>query len=249
MSVYHAKASTMASSTDATLVLSTDWNSAHSITGYCLSKVSWLTGSGTYTVGSSGRAVFIEAWGGGGGGAGGGSTAASTLAVGAGGGAGGYSCLWRSTVTTSGYAYVCGTGGSGGTTLAHGSTGGITTWTSSSGTLITVNGGSYGTTQAGAATVAIVQGGAGGTAGTGGDLNLAGGSGEAGYRISGTAGMPGFGGTSPFPPGVAGAFNWAAVGGAATYAQGGGGTAGVTATSGWAGGVGGAGIICVTEYY
>jgi hypothetical protein len=68
--------------------------------------------------------------------------------------------------------------------------------------------------------------------------------------MSGVIGHGGQGGISPFTIGSPGAPNFGAAGGAAVgYGCGGGGSAGITLTSGWPGGVGGAGLIIVTEYY
>ena len=142
MSITHAKSSTYASSTDTTLILSTDWNSAHTISqGYLPGKITLSTAT-PYTPVTGARVLFIEVWGGGGGGAGGGSGTASNAACGGGGGSGGYGALLTTSVSTSGYTFTCGTGGTAGTSGAVGSSGGVSTFAASAS--VVANGGGAG---------------------------------------------------------------------------------------------------------
>ena len=219
--------------------------------GYGFKAMNFLTSTaGTFAAGSGVSLLVIEAWGGGGGGGGVGSTLAANSVSGGGGGSGGYGMVTVTTVTTSGYAYVCGTGGSGGTTLAKGTSGGISTWTSSSGVRLTVNGGGAGSTMATGLTVLASAGGGGAAVGSGGDVNLVGQAGDMGIRLNGTLGFGGNGGAAPFAPGANGIGGMRTAGTAAIgYACGGGGGQCTTENTACNGGVGTQGLIIVTEYY
>jgi hypothetical protein len=207
------------------------------------SKVVFLTAaSGTYTPTSGVRAIYVECVGGGGGG--GGALGGSSLCgVGAGGGGGGYSASYITSPASS-YAYVCGVAVTGGAaTGANGTAGNPTTLGT---TVVVANGGSGGTGGT-AASSGGVAGGAGGVAGTGDFANV-GGDGQSGYRISGTQGIPGAGGSSFF----AGLRRTPIVGavGLAGFGYGGGGSGAMSFTAtGFAGGNGNQGCIRIWEFF
>jgi hypothetical protein len=188
---------------------------ARDISGGLL-RVTQFTSSGTWTKGDDVGAIFVQAVGGGGG-------ASPDTAGGPGGGAGGYSQKFIDTPSSS-YAVTVGAGG------AIGAAGASTTF----GAVITCVGGTQGA-------AGDTAGGLGGVS-SGGDLNLRGGSGEAGGDMASNA-VYGKGGDSYFGGSAPGDWNRTVgvAGGANTGGGGAGGTSG-------AGGTGGSGLVLVFEY-
>lgn len=170
---------------------------------------------------------------GGGGGASGNSSAQPS---GAGGGGGGYSEGLFNVTPGSSFAITIGAGGTGGSASGSGGTGG----TSSFGALCSATGGQPGQYATGA-----VSGGGGGSA-SGGQINLAGGSGGDGWFAPAGV-LPGYGGSTILGNGGrAGTFTNPATGGAGV-AYGCGGAASYFQSGGIAGGAGAAGV-AIVEY-
>lgn len=224
----------------------------NSSNAYALKGISYKTGSGTYTVPSKVRAIYVEAAGGGGGGGGVDGDGANTSGASRSGGGGGY-CAKFITSPAATYTFAVGAGGSGGASGNNdGAAGGDTTFVGT-GTSLTANGGGAGAGSL--ATSGNSQSTPGGTGGssTGGDINLSGsrGGARAIIAVSGTAYIaavsqagecPMFGGGRAQSNGNAGTDG-------ANFGGGGSG-ASVTGTStNYAGGAGAAGTIRITEYY
>ena len=218
-----------------------------------VSKVIWLTtaGSGTFTVDSGCRALYVEVMGGGGGSAGALGTG-SSAAVAGGGGGGSFAAKYYATPAVS-YAYTVGAGGSAGaaTPTAGGNgadttfgTAPILTGAGGNGSAIPVAGTGIGSSGGGG-------NGQGSFATSNGDVFTLGGNGSLGIRLAATGGYGGFGGASVFstaaPPNAAAQVNTAG-GVGNTYGGGAGGAASATAT-GQAGAAGGAGAIKITEFF
>jgi hypothetical protein len=208
--------------------------------------ISLKTGT-SYTPSTGVRALYVECIGGGGGG-GGALASASTCAVGGGGGGGGYASVYIASPKSS-YTYAVGGGGTAGTSAGtNGGGGGTTSFDSPS--VCTTTGGSGGIGLASGGTTSTRWTPSASGTGTVGDVLAEGDSGEGGIRFSGTQGNGGYGGGSRFggrrSSQAAGA---AAAGFSGTLYGGGGSGACSYSTTGFAGGVGGAGIIIVTEYF
>ena len=177
--------------------------------------------------------VEVQAAGGGGGG-----SQSGTGQTAGGGGGGGYSRKLVAVASLGATETVTiGVGGAGGSGNANGSTG----ETSSFGSHASATGGGGG-----------VHGGSNGTGGGGGigslgDLNTTGDGGSAGDYRSADDGTGGTGGSSYFGGGSTGVYNGSGNAGG-VYGGGGAGAADTTSST-RVGGVGGAGIVIVTEYY
>jgi hypothetical protein len=223
--------------------------------GYQLKGVTLLTsGSSSYAVPASVRALFIEAIGAGGGG-GGASGSASNAGAAGGGGGGSCSKVWLTTLNGP-YAYAVGAAGTGGTAGANdGTSGGNTTFTDASSVVVLqANGGAAGKGDTFNTTLRLGgTGGVGGTISTG-DTSLAGGQGGTGLAFSGTVAISGVGGAGACGgPGAAqrnSTDSASGVGGAAGVSVGAGGSGALTLTgTSRAGGNGAAGLIRIWEYY
>lgn len=199
-----------------------------------------FTSSGTYTPTSGMTKAYVRLWGGGGGGGGVSSTAGNAAA---GGGAGGYAEKWFTSATIGASQTV--TIGAGGTAGANtGGTGG-TGGTTSLGALMSATGGVGG---AGCASCGALTGGAGGV-GSGGDIN---GTGNYGGTVKGnvTGGeISGYGGaTSLGGDGASVDFTQDTVGKSAAANSGSGGSGAAANGTAHVGGVGGSGLLIITEY-
>ena len=210
-----------------------------------------LSGSGlTFTLNSTSptRLVQFEIMGGGGGG-GGAKGGSSTLGLGGGGGAGGY-C--RVTVTAPlsvrGVTFTVGVNGTAGLPTPTAGGNGAASSVTYNGITYTANGGSGGATLAAASTAAsFAAGGAGAAVSTNCDINGAGAPGGYALRTSGTVGISGFGAGTAWG-GAGNSLTAAAAGNAGVgYGSGGGGGWSGTTTA-QPGGMGGMGVIIVTEY-
>jgi len=206
----------------------------------------YTSGSGTYSTPANVRAINVKVWGPGGGG-GGVSGAASNAAAAGGGGAGGYAEKWIASPSAS-YAYNVAAGGTGGSAGANNGNASATDTTFGSPAVVTGGKGGVGIAMAAGNTVATAAGGAGGT-GTGGDINIAGGSGENGMRDSGTISHSHCAGISPYCVGMPGTGVLNAAGNAATGYGAGGGGASTQGNTNRAGGNGAGGLIEIWEYY
>jgi hypothetical protein len=200
------------------------------------------TGSGTYNVPAGVEKILVEIVGGGAGG-GGATRAASNCGCAGGGGAGGYSRYFIDAPSSS-YSYAVGAKGTGGANSgANGNAGGNTTFGG-----MTANGGAAGIGMTSGNTLISTGAALGGTA-SGGDINISGGVGEAGLRLSGTYGKSGIGGSNPLGIGSRG-FGGSATGtpiAATGYGAGGGGAYAIGSAQ--AGGDGTDGVIIIYEYY
>jgi hypothetical protein len=210
-----------------------------------LINIQVLISGTTYTpTAGTGKAIIHMVGGGGGGGGSSGSN--SNVGAAAGGGSGGYLIKYVSNISGT-YTYAIGAAGTAGAnTGAAGGNGGNTTFTNG-GTTYTAFGGTGGTGQTAGTALAITAGGAGGVVSTNGDLNDGGDPGANGIRLSGTVGVSGGGGSSPFGGGGA-ALSAAGAGNDGTGRGGGGSGALSTANTNRAGGAGTAGVIIIYEY-
>lgn len=215
-----------------------------------IEEVSFLTGSGTYTVPTGVRALYVEVQGGGGGGGGGAGTASDYCGVGSGGGGGGY-CAKLITSLEASYTYAVGAAGSGGSAGANdGTAGGNSTFAGGAISMVANGGGAgQGGTNGNTAYAGERVGGGGAS---GGDINIAGGSAEYYCRISAGIGWSGTGGRSVLGTGGTGfsSTSGSAGGtGGSGYGGGGGGGGAFSGSANRAGGAGTAGTIIVHEYY
>lgn len=210
-------------------------------------KTTLISGTAaTYTTPSGVRAIFVQLVGGGGGG-GGVDGVGSQAAFSPGGNGGGYAEKFITSPSAT-YTYTIGDGGAGGAAGANaGSTGGTTSFTDGGATNMTGPGGNGGGTMASGTAVAIQQPNTSLVIGTGGTINLNGGFGSYGIRLSATMGAGGAGGASIL--GIIDSRGPLAAAGtnAANFGVGGGGAGTIDATD-RAGGLGGQGIIYVWEY-
>lgn len=173
-------------------------------TGLISNIVYYNTGSGTYTPPAGVVGLIVEIVGGGGG-SGGSAQGLSNCGASGSGGGGAYAFKRYVAPLASGYAYSVGTGGaSGAAGNNNGSAGNQTTFES-----MTASGGLGGAGMASGSIALFALGGAGGTA-TGGDLNLDGGPGGHGIRLSGTIGASQKGGSTMFGDGPNGVTSTAA---------------------------------------
>jgi hypothetical protein len=205
-----------------------------------------LSGSGTYTTPAGVSAIVVRCYGGGGGGAGALSAGAGQCMVG-GGGASGGSAQKLILAPSASYPYVCGAAGTGGAGAARGTSGGDTTFNTT--TVIALGGGGGGCSLSSASW----------TAGPGGDVSVATGTGDswsAGMRgengvcLFATSRYSGSGGSSLVGRGGNPVRGASANGDAALgRASGGGGALSYDTDGSRNGGAGTAGLIVVDEYY
>jgi hypothetical protein len=211
-------------------------------------KIQRFTATGTYTPTPGMQYCIIEAVGGGGGGGGASCTVATSGFAGGGGGSGSYSKrICTSVQIGASQPVTIGTGGAGGVAANPGGNGTAT----SVGGLVVANGG-IGGLIGNAAT--IPGGGPGGAAGTG-DIAIAGNPGQgSGYNSANSANIfSSSGGSSMLGPGAVGlgcgGGNSATGQSAQANSGGGGGGAAVNGiVAGAIGGVGGTGLVIITEY-
>lgn len=209
----------------------------------------YTSGSGTYTVPSGVRALYVECVGGGGGAGGVDGQGAGTAAASGGGGGAGY-CAKLITSLEASYSYAVGAGGAGGTAGANnGSAGDASTF--SGGTVSMSAGGGGG---GAGVTAASHAGGSPGDAGTssGGDLNLTGGVGPYSRVYSANYTSLSLGGAGAGPLGGQMKIYTAANTGATGNSYGGGGGPVIvdqTVTDNYAGGAGAGGIVRIWEYF
>jgi hypothetical protein len=211
-------------------------------------QVYTATGANTWTKPDYVTKVVAEIVGGGGGG-GGTDSAASNAAVGAGGGGGAYTLEYCTSPGNTETATVGGGGTAGSSSAGNGGTGTASSFTCN-GTTYSANGGAGGDGQANGTSVLPSQGGAGGGISSNGDVLLGGGPGLHGYRLSGTVGASGVGGSSVLGGGGSGTTTAAGLNGYAGGLYGGGGGGGLVLNNSGAvtGGAGGDGIVIVWEY-
>lgn len=211
---------------------------------YRKAKLVIITTTGTYTPTTGTTEFLAEAVGGGGGGAGAQASALNS-AAGAGGGGGSYSKVWV-TAPLASYSVTIGDGGIGGDP-ANGA-GGNGTDTLLGSILKAIHGTGGSCTGGG---TAIANNGVGGnsfTAGSIGDMFIAGSTGSHSWRLSGTVGIAGYGGSSPLGGGSSGAPTLESVGNVGQgYGSGGSGALSLSTLS-RGGGPGKPGAIVITEY-
>lgn len=173
--------------------------------------------------------------------------AGSNASLGGGGGAGGTSIKWiaaASLNTTEIVTVGAAVAGPAGSAATNGTVGNA----SSFGAHCSANGGNAGNSMATGTTVTTnAAGGAGGTS-SDGNINLSGGAGLYGLRVSGAAGQSGFGGASYWGGGPQGRGSTGDGASGVTYGVGGAGGASFSTTGG-AGGDSAAGVVLVEEYY
>lgn len=168
-------------------------------TGGALVGFQAITASGTYTKTSTANAILVEQVGGGGAGGGGPAAPGDTNHVSAagGGGAGAYAVKFIAAPSAS-YAVTVGAAGTG-VADGNGNAGGDTIFGTS---VVLAKGGSGALRQNVGNTIATFPGALGGLATTSiGDFKVSGGNGRRGYRLSGTQGWSGAGGSSRFGKG------------------------------------------------
>ncbi len=205
-----------------------------------------LTSGTSYTPTSGTKSILIHLIGGG---AGGGGVTGSNNNIGAGGGGGSGSLLTKyvTGIGAGPYTYAIGAAGTGGAnTGGTGGAGGSTTLTIGA-TTYTAPGGSGGVGQTAGTSAAIVLAGNGASVSTNGDVNGSGQPGQNGFRLSGTVGSSGSGGSSLYGGG-GNSRNTAGTGNAGTGYGAGGGGALSTANTNQTGGAGTAGVIIIYEY-
>lgn len=156
-------------------------------------KVLTTASASPYVVPAGVSVIVVELVGGGGGGGGATATGFNSSGVGGGGGGGAYTRKRIATSAGASFTFVVGTGGAGGVGTAAAVSGGQTQFNATS---ITANGGGAGTGMASGTGILTTAVGAGGAAGATGDLNIQGSDGGKGYRMSGTLGISGTGGSS-----------------------------------------------------
>lgn len=200
-----------------------------------------FTASATYTPTTGMLYALVEVISAGGGGGG---TPAGACAGGGGGGAYGRSLLSAATIGAS-KAVTIGAGGTGGAG-APGGTGG-TGGTSSFGALISCTGGLGGVGSTTTGATLTTDGGVGGTA-TSANLNIPGMHGGYATILSGTVLFSGFGGSSHYGAGGAAFATANTSNGNVGQVYGGGGGGAMSSSGNRAGGVGGAGLVLITEY-
>jgi hypothetical protein len=209
-------------------------------------KITVLTGNGTFTTNTATRAMWVELIAGGGGGGGAKGSATPTCMAAGGGAGGGYVAQYITTPAAT-YAYVAGAGGAGGlATPAAGTAGTNTTF----GATLTATGGGGGAIGTAASALAIGGIAGSGVSGSGGQtIALISSDGGTGLIFSGSIGFSGGGGGAP--KGGGNTVGKAAAGAGLTGAQYGGGGSGALSISvtGVAGGNGANGVIMVTEFF
>ena len=217
-------------------------------TGFTAINIQTFVASGTYTPTAGTKYCIVELLGGGGGGGGAVQSITTGSSAAGGGGAGGYIRKLYPVATITGLSITVGGGGAGGTAGTNtGTTGGASVL----GVLLQSNGGSGGL---GGANVLVTNetntaGGSGGAA-AGGDLNIPGSPGLAGYAFGGWI-ICGIGANSIYGNGGAagGIGSTGSVGVAATgFGAGGSGATSRGTSISVAGGNGSGGIVIITEY-
>ncbi len=219
------------------------WQPAHDLNAIHTVVLQTFTSSGTYTPTTGMKYCLITAVGAGGAG-GGAITNVGQFNIGAGGGGGGksQSVIQAGTIGASQTVTVA-SAPSGGT--GNGTAGGD----SSLGSLVIGKGGAGGITGVSSATLDIVNGAVGGVTGTG-NIGWAGNAGGAGFSVTTTFAMSGFGGAGPDGGGArstiafSGSNNGAA---GSNYGAGGGGAVGQGAVSP-TGGAGAQGVVYILEF-
>jgi len=203
--------------------------------------------SGTsYTPTSGTKSILIQLVGGGGGG-GGVTGANNSIGAGAGGGSGSSLTKYLTGIGSGPYTYSIGSAGTGGAnTGGTGGAGGNTTITISA-TTYTAPGGSGGAGQTAGTAAAIIAGASGGSVATNGDINGAGQPGINGFRLSGTVGSSGSGGSTVHGGGGSSRTSAGSGNAGSGYGAGGGGALS-TGNTAQTGGAGTAGIIIIYEY-
>jgi hypothetical protein len=230
---------------------SSQWLSATSTKFAFANTTELLSGTGqTFTLNSTSptRLVQFEIMGGGGGG-GGAKGGSSALGLGGGGGAGGYcrvtvpAPLSARTVT-----FTVGVNGTAGLQSPTAGGNGVASSVTYNGVTYTANGGSGGATLASGTTVAsFAAGGAGAAVSTGCDINGAGAPGGFALRTSGTVGISGFGAGTAWG-GAGNSLTAVGAGNAGVGYGSGGGGGWSSSTTGQKGGMGGMGVVIITEY-
>lgn len=157
--------------------------------------------SATWTKPTGLRFLWVRIVGGGGGGGGAAATTAGNTSVGSGGGAGQYVEHLIDVSSISSATYTVGPGGTG-SAGANGNDGTATTFAFASGPTLSAPGGTRGFFNVSASVLGSLAGG-GVSAGSGGLINGGSSPGGNGFRISGTEGLSGNGGSSPFGSGGA----------------------------------------------
>lgn len=229
--------------------------------GQMQSRVTIITASGTHNFLSTARKAMVEVLGGGGAGGGAIANGATTAGSAGGGASGSYSkkiitlgSITSATITIG----AAGVGASG----ANGGAGGQSVYSDGTNT-ITCPGGLGGVTSTGVTYTTAYPGGARPAVSTGGDLNLRGNAGSAGWSSghtsmatarstaiggAGANSLYGQGGESSVIDGASGSTS--TVGGAASgYGAGGGGSSRVNTTANNTGGDGAPGVVIITEYF
>jgi hypothetical protein len=211
-------------------------------------NVQTFTASGTYTPTTGMKYCTIEVQAGGGGSGGVTQSIASNCTLAGGGGGGGYARKTVPSATIGASQSV--TVGAGGTAGANTGTNGGTGGTSSVGSIVSATGGLGGAGAASYATTYQQVPSSGGN-GSSGDVNVNGGTGNSAYMIgagaqysSPSGGSSYFGGAtaaSSYGAGITGNTYGAGAAGSASFGAG-------AATGPYAGAIGGAGIVIITEY-
>lgn len=205
----------------------------------------------TYTAPSTAKALWVRVVGSGGGGGGCGNAGAGTVGAGGGGGGGGYTEKLITSPNSIWY-YQVGVAGSGASAGNNsGSSGNRSSIVSADGSvLLLATGGVGGASSAGGqATPVFTSTAASPGNGSGGDLNISGTSGAAGFGLTSAQTLGGMGGSTPLGMGAFGAQGTGTGSSASGYGAGGGGGAATSSNGGQAGGAGAAGIIDIVELY
>lgn len=206
-----------------------------------------FTADGTWTKPAGLKGIRVTVTASGGSGASADNAAGSNASLGGGGGAGGTSIKWitaSSLGATETVTVGAAVAGPAGTAATDGTAGNA----SSFGAHCSANGGNPGNSMATGTSVTTNAAGGAGGASSGGDINLSGGAGLYGLRVSGTAGQSGFGGASYWGGGPQGRGSTGDGADGVTYGVGGAG-GGSFSTTGGAGGDSASGVVLVEEHY
>ena len=227
------------------------WGGPYAMAGTLLAVNVFTTGSGTTYTPPAGASSFLAVLVGAGGGGGGTTYSSSSYwANGGGGGAGSVCEYFVSGVAAgqTGLYTVSATGGTAGAnTGGTGGTGASTTFAWNGGGTVTAPGGVGGVGEVYQSSAAMIAGGAGGAVCTGATVNGGGGDpGMWGYRVSGTVGASGRGGSTRYGTGGVGLTADGAGNAGVGYGAGGGGS--VSHSAARAGGAGAPGVLIIYEY-